>query len=81
LGLSTTPTVEVAVTVKKGRWNYPYFAQPKQWNALKLLNEKGVLKWKEGLKILEIAEAEAFDFSDVDDLESIMINDAHGHSY
>jgi hypothetical protein len=49
---------------------------------LKLLNEKGVLKWKEGLKILEIVEAEAFDFdSDVDDLESIMINDAHGHSY
>jgi phosphomannomutase len=45
---------------------------PKQWNALKLLNEKGeFLSGEEGLKILEIAEAEAFDFSDVDDLGEI----------
>lgn len=80
LGLSTTPTVEVAVPLEKAEGGIILTAShnPKQWNALKLLNEKGeFLNGEEGLKILEIAEAEAFDFSDVDDLGSIMINDAY----
>ena len=80
LGLSTTPTVEVAVPLEKADGGIILTAShnPKQWNALKLLNEKGeFLNGEEGLKILEIAEAEAFDFSDVDNLGEIMINDAY----
>ncbi|MFV8443270.1 phosphoglucosamine mutase [Flavobacterium sp. LB2P44] len=80
LGLSTTPTVEVAVPLEKAEGGIILTAShnPKQWNALKLLNEKGeFLNGEEGLKILEIAEAEAFHFSDVDDLGVIMINDAY----
>ena len=80
LGLSTTPTVEVAVPLEKAEGGIILTAShnPKQWNALKLLNEKGeFLNGEEGLKILEIAEAEAFDFSDVDDLGVIMINDSY----
>ncbi len=80
LGLSTTPTVEVAVPLEKAEGGIILTAShnPKQWNALKLLNEKGeFLNGAEGLKILEIAEAEAFDFAEVDDLGAILINDAY----
>ncbi len=80
LGLSTTPTVEVAVPLEKAHGGIILTAShnPKQWNALKLLNEKGeFLSGAEGAKILEIAEAEAFDFSDVDSLGEIIINDAY----
>ncbi|MGG7035676.1 MAG: phosphoglucosamine mutase [Flavobacterium sp.] len=80
LGLSTTPTVEVAVPLEKAEGGIILTAShnPKQWNALKLLNEKGeFLSGAEGAKILEIAEDEAFNFSDVDSLGAIMINDAY----
>ena len=80
LGLSTTPTVEVAVPLEKADGGIILTAShnPKQWNALKLLNEKGeFLSGAEGAKILEIADAEAFDFSDVDSLGEITINDAY----
>ena len=80
LGLSTTPTVEVAVPLEKADGGIILTAShnPKQWNALKLLNAKGeFLSGEEGAKILEIAEAEAFDFSDVDSLGEITINDAY----
>lgn len=80
LGLSTTPTVEVAVPLEKADGGIILTAShnPKQWNALKLLNEKGeFLSGADGAKILEIAEAEAFDFSKVDQLGSIMINDSY----
>lgn len=80
LGLSTTPTVEVAVPLEKADGGIILTAShnPKQWNALKLLNAKGeFLSGEEGAKILEIADAEAFDFSDVDSLGEITINDAY----
>ncbi|QZK90065.1 phosphoglucosamine mutase [Flavobacterium sp. CHNK8] len=80
LGLSTTPTVEVAVPLEKAEGGIILTAShnPKQWNALKLLNEKGeFLNGEEGLKILEIADSEGFNFSDVDDLGTITINDAY----
>ncbi|WP_396171385.1 phosphoglucosamine mutase [Flavobacterium sp.] len=80
LGLSTTPTVEVAVPLEKADGGIILTAShnPKQWNALKLLNEKGeFLNGVEGEKILQIAEAEAFDFSTVDDLGEIFENDAY----
>ena len=80
LGLSTTPTVEVAVPMEKADGGIILTAShnPKQWNALKLLNEKGeFLSGANGEKILEIAEAEAFEFSDVDSLGEITINDSY----
>lgn len=80
LGLSTTPTVEVAVPLEKADGGIILTAShnPKQWNALKLLNEKGeFLSGADGAKILEIAEAEAFDFSDVDSLGEVTTNDAY----
>ncbi len=80
LGLSTTPTVEVAVPMEQADGGIILTAShnPKQWNALKLLNAKGeFLSGADGAKILEIAEAEAFDFSDVDSLGEITMNDAY----
>jgi phosphomannomutase len=80
LGLSTTPTVEIAVPMENADGGIILTAShnPKQWNALKLLNEKGeFLSGTEGEKILEIAEAEAFDFSEVDDLGEITTNDSY----
>nr|WP_298998931.1 phosphoglucosamine mutase [uncultured Allomuricauda sp.] len=80
LGLSTTPTVEIAVPLEKADGGIILTAShnPKQWNALKLLNERGeFLDGEQGKKILEIAEDEAFDFSDVDDLGTITTNDSY----
>lgn len=80
LGLSTTPTVEIAVPLENADGGIILTAShnPKQWNALKLLNEKGeFLSAKEGELILQIAEDEAFTFSEVDDLGTITENDAY----
>jgi len=74
LGLSTTPTVEVAVPLEKADGGIILTAShnPKQWNALKLLNSKGeFLSGAEGAEILSIAESDAFDFADVDQLGTI----------
>lgn len=74
LGLSTTPTVEVAVPLEKADGGIILTAShnPKQWNALKLLNNKGeFLSGAEGALILEIAESDSFDFADVDSLGRI----------
>lgn len=79
LGLSTTPTVEVAVPLEQADGGIILTAShnPKQWNALKLLNNKGeFLSGAEGALILEIAESDNFDFADVDNLGKITaIND------
>lgn len=74
LGLSTTPTVEVAVPMEKADGGIILTAShnPKQWNALKLLNEKGeFLSGAEGELILQIAEEEVYDFAQVDDLGTV----------
>lgn len=71
IGLSTTPTVEIAVPLEDADGGIILTAShnPKQWNALKLLNNKGeFLNGAEGEKILMTAEKEDFDFSEVDDL-------------
>jgi phosphomannomutase len=71
LGLSTTPTVEVMVPELKADGGIILTAShnPKQWNALKLLNEKGeFISGKDGSEMLEIAEKEDFNFAEVDDL-------------
>ena len=78
LGLSTTPTVEIAVPLEKADGGIILTAShnPKQWNALKLLNEKGeFLDGEQGAKILRIAEAEDFDFAGVDDLGQVTIKE------
>lgn len=80
LGLSTTPTVEVAVPIEKADGGIILTAShnPKQWNALKLLNEKGeFLSGADGARILEIAEAADFDFADVDALGERLVNDSY----
>ncbi|MDR2683558.1 MAG: phosphoglucosamine mutase [Dysgonamonadaceae bacterium] len=71
IGLATTPTTELAVTMEKAAGGIILTAShnPKQWNALKLLNEKGeFLNAAEGNEILQIAEAESFVFADVERL-------------
>ncbi|TGV01027.1 phosphoglucosamine mutase [Flavivirga rizhaonensis] len=80
LGLSTTPTVEVAVPMEHADGGIILTAShnPKQWNALKLLNEKGeFLDAVEGAKILDIAESDNMSFADVDSLGKITKNKAY----
>lgn len=71
IGFASTPTTEMAVTYAGADGGIILTAShnPKQWNALKLLNEKGeFLNAVEGAAILECAEAENFDFAEVDAL-------------
>jgi phosphomannomutase len=78
IGLATTPTTELAVTGLKAAGGIILTAShnPKQWNALKLLNEKGeFLNDVEGKEVLAIAEAEDFNFAEVDDLGHITHHD------
>lgn len=77
LGLSTTPTVEMAVVFEKADGGIILTAShnPKQWNALKLLNEKGeFVSAADGKKILELAANESFLYAEIDAMGSI-IND------
>ena len=79
VGLSTTPTVEVAVQLHKSAGGIILTAShnPKQWNALKLLNNKGeFLSAKDGEEILELAENDNFSFEEVDNLGSYVFDDS-----
>lgn len=74
IGLATTPTTEIAVPNENAQGGIILTAShnPKQWNALKLLNEKGeFLSASEGAKILSLAEQEDFKYAEVDDLGSV----------
>ena len=78
VGLSTTPTIEVAVQIEQSAGGIILTAShnPKQWNALKLLNDKGeFLSAKDGEKILALAENDAFTFSEVDNLGKYTFDD------
>lgn len=80
LGLSTTPTVEIAVPLEHADGGIILTAShnPKEWNALKLLNAKGeFLDAVEGAKILALAESDTMQFADVDDLGKVTRNDAY----
>lgn len=71
IGLATTPTTELAVVGENACGGIIITAShnPKQWNALKLLNERGeFLSDAEGKEVLAIAEAESFEFAEVDNL-------------
>jgi len=76
VGLSTTPTVELMVPRYKAHGGIILTAShnPKQWNALKLLNEEGeFLNANEGKTILDIAESSQFSFADVDSLGKVTL--------
>lgn len=78
LGLSTTPTVEMAVIYEQAAGGIILTAShnPKEWNALKLLNHKGeFISGEEGEKVLTIAEDESFKFAEVDDLGALTHDD------
>jgi len=78
LGLSTTPTVEIAVPLEQADGGIILTAShnPKQWNALKLLNHKGeFLDGRQGALILDLAENEDFDFAEVDELGKVIKKD------
>ncbi|GEO02999.1 phosphoglucosamine mutase [Adhaeribacter aerolatus] len=78
VGLSTTPTVEMAVPAEKAAGGIILTAShnPKQWNALKLLNNKGeFISDAEGKLLLQLAEQEAFDFAPVNKLGTYTQND------
>ena len=78
LGLSTTPTVEMAVKFEDAAGGIILTAShnPKEWNALKLLNSKGeFISGDEGKLILALAEKEEFNFVQIDELGTIIKND------
>ncbi len=80
LNLSTTPTVEIAVPMEQADGGIILTAShnPKQWNALKLLNHKGeFLNAEAGQQILDIAEMGTITFAEVDHLGEIHKNDAY----
>jgi phosphomannomutase len=80
LGLSTTPTVEVAVPLENAAGGIILTAShnPKQWNALKLLNEKGeFISGSDGEALMQIAYAESFEFAEVDDLGHVTNDDSY----
>lgn len=77
-GFASTPTTEMAVTLSHADGGIILTAShnPRQWNALKLLNERGeFLSAKEGQAILDLAETEDFDFAEVDDLGKVSCHD------
>ena len=77
-GLASTPTTEMAVLFEKADGGIILTAShnPKQWNALKLLNEKGeFLTDAEGKALQQVAEAEDFEFLDVDNLGTMVRKD------
>ena len=80
IGLATTPTTELAVVAEGACGGIIITAShnPKQWNALKLLNENGeFLNDAQGKQVLAIADAEDFDFSEVDALGHVFKNDTY----
>jgi len=80
LGLSTTPTVEVAVPDENAGGGIILTAShnPKQWNALKLLNEKGeFISDLDGQWVLAMAEKTDLEYADVNDLGSVVYDDSY----
>lgn len=80
IDLATTPTTELAVTMEDACGGIILTAShnPKQWNALKLLNEKGeFLNAAEGAEVLALAEKEDFQFADVDHLGKVITDTSY----
>ena len=80
IGLATTPTTEIAVVAENACGGIIITAShnPKQWNALKLLNEDGeFLNDAQGKEVLAIAEREDFDYAEVDNLGKVYVNETY----
>jgi phosphomannomutase len=80
LGLSTTPTVEMAVKMEQAAGGIILTAShnPKQWNALKLLNAKGeFISAKEAEKVLDMAEAQNFEYADINSIGKYEANNQY----
>jgi len=80
LDFSTTPTVEIAVPMENAAGGIIITAShnPKQWNALKLLNEKGeFITAENGAEVLGMAENDDYSFAAVDDLGTYELNDTY----
>ena len=80
IGLATTPTTEMAVTGKEADGGIILTAShnPKQWNALKLLNGRGeFLSDADGKEILRLAEHEDFDFAEVDEMGTLRSEESY----
>ena len=78
IGMASTPTTELAVTGEKAAGGIIPTAShnPKQWNALKLLNQRGLFRTDaEGKEVLDIAEREDFTFAEVDNLGQVIQKD------
>mgnify|MGYP000639148678 CR=1 FL=1 len=84
IDLATTPTTELAVAMEGACGGIILTAShnPKQWNALKLLNEKGeFLNAAEGAEVLDIAASESFEFADVDHLGKVIVNNTYNQKH
>ena len=84
VGLSTTPTIEVSVQREKASGGIILTAShnPKQWNALKLLNNKGeFISADDGLKILELAEKNNYHFSTIDKIGSLSFDNSQNDKH
>lgn len=84
LGLATTPTVEMAVTGYEADGGIILTAShnPKQWNALKLLNENGeFLSAADGERVLQLAETDGYTFGKVDDLGSVLVRESYDQQH
>ncbi len=84
IGLATTPTTEIAVVMEKACGGIIITAShnPKQWNALKLLNSDGeFLNDAQGKEVLRIAENDEYTFADVDSLGHVYINDTYNRKH
>ncbi|MBR4758301.1 MAG: phosphoglucosamine mutase [Bacteroidaceae bacterium] len=84
IGLASTPTTEIAVTMAGACGGIILTAShnPRQWNALKLLNEKGeFLDAAEGAEVLRIAEAEDFEYADVDHLGKLIEDNSYDQKH
>lgn len=84
LGLSTTPTVEMAVVMEGASGGIIITAShnPREWNALKLLNDKGeFISGSDGQKVLELAETGDIHFAPVEKLGSYTTSDEYIHKH
>ena len=84
IGLASTPTTELAVTMSGSCGGIILTAShnPRQWNALKLLNEKGeFLNAVEGAEVLALAAAEAFEFADIDNIGHYTKDDSYDQKH
>ena len=84
IGYATTPTTELAVRMSGADGGIIITAShnPRQWNALKLLNREGeFLTAADGAEVLRMAEAEDFNYAEVDQLGTCTIDDTYNHRH